>query len=202
MLAAVSPERMVHSRRVYEGRVVALRVDEVELPSGRHAVREIVEHRGAVAIVPLRDGDVLLVRQFRTAVGRELLEIPAGTIEPGEGVEACLQRELAEEVGMRAGRFEHLLTFFPSPGFLTEAVHLYLAGDLVPHRSLDKAPINPDPFDLAQRGQRRLDAEEEDLRVVRMPLMEAKALVAKGELMDAKSIIGILLTAARGNSRG
>src|SRR5688572_7081246 len=94
---AVASERPLATRRVYEGRIVALRVEEVELPSGRRAVREIVEHRGAVAIVPLVGGDVLLVRQFRAAVGRTLLEVPAGTMEPGESVEACLQRELAEE---------------------------------------------------------------------------------------------------------
>ncbi len=168
----MTPERALGSRRIYDGRVVSLRVDEVELPSGRRAEREIVEHRGAVAVVPVIDGDVLLVRQHRTAVGRALLEIPAGTIEPGEMVEACLQRELAEEIGMRAGRVEHLVTFYPSPGFLTEAVHLYVAHDLSPHR---------------------LEAEEEDLAVVRVPLARARSLVADGEIVDAKSIIGLLL---------
>lgn len=168
----MTAERPLSTRRVYEGRVVTLRVDEVALPSGRRAVREIVEHRGAVAIIPRIGDDVLLVRQFRAAVGRALLEIPAGTIEPGETVDACLQRELAEEVGMRAGRCEHLLTFFPSPGFLTEAVHIYVAGDLVPHR---------------------LQGEEEDLEVVRLPLRQARARIQRGEIVDAKSIIGLLL---------
>jgi len=170
----VSTERPLASRRIYDGRVVNLRVDDVVLPSGRRAVREIVEHRGAVAALPVIDGDVLLVRQYRTAVGRTLLEIPAGTVEPGEGVEACLQRELSEEVGMRAGRVDHLATFYPSPGFLTEAVHVYVATDLTPHR---------------------LEAEEEDLSVVRMPLTRAQTMVAEGEIVDAKSIIGLLLLA-------
>lgn len=168
----MSTERPLASRRIYDGRVVNLRVDDVVLPSGRRAVREIVEHRGAVAALPVIDGDVLLVRQYRTAVGRTLLEIPAGTVEPGEGVEACLQRELSEEVGMRAGRVDHLATFYPSPGFLTEAVHVYVATDLTPHR---------------------LEAEEEDLSVVRMPLTRAQTMVAEGEIVDAKSIIGLLL---------
>ncbi len=158
-------------RRVYEGRVVALRVEEVELPDGRRVSREIVEHRGAAAAVPLVGRDVLLVRQHRPAVGRDLLEIPAGTVEPGESPAACLQRELAEEIGMQAGRLEHLVTFYPSPGFLTEAVHVYLATDLVP---------------------RRLPGEEEDLEVVRMPLGDAQALVRSGEIVDSKSIIGLL----------
>jgi ADP-ribose pyrophosphatase len=173
------------ARRVYEGRVVSLRVEEVELPDGRRVQREIVEHRGAVAAVPVLDGDVLLVRQYRPAVGRALLEIPAGTVEPGESLHACLQRELAEEIGMQAGRLRHLVTFYPSPGFLTEAVHVYLATDLVP---------------------RRLPGEEEDLEVVRMPLASAQALVRAGEIVDSKSIIGLLWLAGEetgvGDRRG
>lgn len=165
-------ERTVSSQRIYRGRVVTLRVDEVTLPSGRHTQREIVEHRGAVAVVPLIDrGEVLLVRQYRGAVGRELLEIPAGTVEPGETLDACLQRELAEEVGMQAGRLQHLATFYPSPGFLTESVHVYLASELTP---------------------RQLAAEEEDLTVVRLSLAEARARVGR-EIVDAKSMIGLLL---------
>jgi len=172
----MTAERPLGSRRIYEGRVISLRTDDVELRSGQRAAREIVEHRGAVAMVPLINGDVMLVRQFRAAVGRALLEIPAGSLEPGESVESCLQRELAEEIGMRAGHTEHLITFYPSPGFLTEAVHVYAARDLVPHR---------------------LHAEEEDLTVVRVPLAKAIALVGQGEIVDAKSIIGLLLLGAR-----
>lgn len=167
----------MHSRRVYDGRVVSLRVDEVALPSGRTASREIVEHRGAVAVVPLTaDGEVLLVRQYRGATGGALVEIPAGTLEPGEDPEAALHRELAEEIGMRASHIERLLAFFPSPGFLTEVVHLYLARGLTPHRQ---------------------EAEEEDLEVLRVSLPEARAMVERGEIRDAKSIIGILLAAGR-----
>src|SRR5947209_2635885 len=139
----MTAERPLGSRRIYEGRVISLRTDDVELRSGQRAVREIVEHRGAVAMVPLINGDVMLVRQFRAAVGRALLEIPAGSLEPGESVESCLQRELAEEIGMRAGRTEHLITFYPSPGFLTEAVHVYAARDLVPHRPTPKKKTSP-----------------------------------------------------------
>ena len=175
----MTAERPLSSRRVYEGQIINLRTDEVELPSGRRVVLEIVEHRGAVAVVPVINGDVVLVRQFRAAVGRALLEIPAGSVEPGETIEACLQRELAEEIGMRAGRTEHLITFYPSPGFLTEAVHVYAAGELTPHRLL---------------------AEEEDLTVVRVPLARAAALVAHGEIVDAKSIIGLLLAARKDQS--
>ncbi|HXF81947.1 MAG TPA: NUDIX hydrolase [bacterium] len=163
--------RLLRSRRVFEGTVITVRVDEVEGRDGPTA-REIVEHRGAVAAVPLLpDGRVLLVRQYRHAVGGTLLEIPAGTLEPGEAPEAALQRELAEEIGMRAGALRHLVTFYPSPGFLTERVHVYLAQSLTPHR---------------------LPAEEDDLEVVTVPLAEAQAMVARGEIRDAKSVIGLL----------
>ncbi|MDR5683529.1 MAG: NUDIX hydrolase [Armatimonadota bacterium] len=168
-------ERPIRSRTVFEGRVVRVRVEEVALPSGRTATREIVEHRGAVAMVPLTPaGEVLMVRQYRRALDAWLLELPAGTIEPGEDVTECLQRELAEEVGMQAGRIEHLITFFPSPGFLTERVHVYACTDLRPHR---------------------LAAEEEGLEVVPLPLAEARSRVDSGEIQDAKSVIGILLVA-------
>lgn len=168
------PERLTGSRRVYEGHVVNLRVDDVELPSGHRQVREIVEHRGAIAVVPLVQGDVFLVRQFRRAAGRTLLEIPAGSMEAGEEPEACLQRELAEEIGMQAGQVTHMVSFYPSPGFLTEVVHVYIARKLSLHR---------------------LDAEEEDLEVVRLPLARARTLVGQ-EIVDAKSIIGLLLAEA------
>jgi ADP-ribose pyrophosphatase len=166
-------ERTIRSTRVYDGRVVSLRVDEVALPSGKTAIREIVEHRGAVAVVPLTgERDVLLVRQYRAPAGRRLLEIPAGTIEPGEPVDACAARELAEEIGMRAGRWHALGSIFPSPGFLTEVVHLLLAEDLSPHA---------------------LEAEEEEMDVVAVPLGEAVRLVDRGDICDAKSVAGILL---------
>lgn len=170
-------ERVIRSERIYDGLVVSLRRDEVELPSGRTAVREIVEHRGAVAVVPLTDaGEALLVRQFRAPIGRRLLEVPAGTMEPGESAETCAARELAEEVGMHAEEWQPLGTIYPSPGFLTEAVHLFAARHLSPHA---------------------LDAEEEDLEVIAVPLMEARGMVISGEISDAKSVAAILLLTQR-----
>ena len=172
--------RLIGSRRAYDGRVISVRLDEVEMPSGRRVVYEIVEHRGAVVMVPVtEDASVLMVRQFRQAVGRELLELPAGTIEKGETPEACAQRELAEEVGHAAARWERLITFFPSPGVLTEEMHVFLARDL-----------RPTP---AER-------EEEDLRVEAMSLREARRRIDTGEIRDAKSVIGILLTSQRMDS--
>jgi ADP-ribose pyrophosphatase len=168
-------EEVVRSRTVFDGRVLRVRVEEVRLASGLVATREIVEHRGAVAMVPVTEtGEILMVRQYRRALDAHLLELPAGTIEPGEDVTECLQRELAEEVGMRAGHTRHLITFAPSPGFLTERVHVYLCTDLSPHH---------------------LQGEEEGLQVVSVPLAAARRLVDTGEVRDAKTVIGILLTA-------
>jgi ADP-ribose pyrophosphatase len=167
--------RLILSRRGYDGQRISVRLDKVEFPSGRRVVFEVVEHPGAVAMVALTaERHVLLVRQFRHAVGAELLEIPAGTIEPGEAPLDCARRELAEEVGRAASRWDALISFYPSPGVLSEELHVFMAQDL---RDA-----------VAER-------EEEDLRVESMPLAEAYRRIGAGEIRDAKSIIGI--TAAR-----
>ncbi|MDR7556443.1 MAG: NUDIX hydrolase [Armatimonadota bacterium] len=173
--AGDSAEPTVASRLVFRGRVVAVRVDDVRLGSGRVVVREVVEHPGATAVVPVTgDGHVLMVRQYRKAVEAFLLEIPAGTLEPGESPDQCAQRELAEEVGMRAGRLTPLATYFPSPGVLTEAITVYLAEDLHPH------VLAADPG-------------EEGLEVERVPLDRVPALIASGGIRDGKSLVGLLL---------
>lgn len=172
-------DRLIRSRRVFDGRIIALRLDEVETPGGRRLTYEIVEHPGAVVMVPVTaDGRVLLVRQFRRAVAADLLELPAGTRERGETAEACARRELAEEVGQEAGRWERLLAFYTAPGVLSEEMHLFLAQDLRPVQA---------------------EREEEDLRIEPLPLAEARRRIATGEIRDAKSIIGILLAAERLN---
>ncbi len=174
----MKPEVQVGSRRIYQGRVVNLRVDRVRLPDGRETEREVVEHRGAAVIVPLNDGDeVLMVRQFRYVIGEALLEIPAGTLEPGEAPLACAVRELAEEVGAQAAHWEPLAVLHPSPGVMTEVMHLYMATGL----SEVFAPADGD----------------ESLTVERVPLREAVEKVRRGEIRDAKSVAGILLVARR-----
>lgn len=171
-------ERVLKSRRVFEGKIARLRVDTVQLAGGRTAQREIVEHEPVVAIVPIdSDGNVVLVRQYRLATGVVLLEVPAGGVDPGERPEEAAQRELAEEIGMRAGRLEPLAEFYVSPGFLTEYVYAFLATDL------RDSPAEAD--------------EDEDITVVRMPLADAVAMAERGELRDAKSIAGLLLAARR-----
>ena len=171
-------EQVVESCRLYEGRVVSLRVDRVKLPDGRSTVREVVEHAPVVAIVALDDrGNVLLVRQYRLPTQRSLLEIPAGGVDAGESAEEAAQRELQEETGQRAGRLERLYSFFASPGYCGEYMHLYLATALEP-------------------GALASDADER-IEVVRLPLSEALRLIERGEICDAKSIVGLWAAARR-----
>lgn len=165
-------EQVLATKRIYEGKIINLRVDTVSLPGGRTATREIVEHAGAVAIVPvLHEDQILLVRQFRHAAGKSLLEIPAGKLEPGESAHACAGRELLEETGYAANNLQKLVSFFSSPGFTNEMLHLYLATG------------------LTHRGQEPDD--DEQIEVVAIPLARAVALIREGGICDAKSIAGI-----------
>lgn len=170
----MSQERTLHSEPIYRGRLVSLRVDTVELPSGRQTKREIVEHGGCTAIVAIdADGQVLLVRQFRKAVEEALLEIPAGNVESEEEPLDCACRELEEETGFSAEKWRKLGFFYTSPGFCTEGMHVYLATGL-------------------RQAKREAD-EDEIIEVVRVPLSDVAGLIASGEMRDAKSIAGLLM---------
>mgnify|MGYP003878109427 CR=1 FL=1 len=173
---SVSPERVIESRRIYDGRIVHLRVDTVSLSNQRTALREIVNTPGAVAIVPLTaDGQVRLVRQYRSAVADYLLELPAGTLQPGEAPEAAAPRELAEETGDRAEHWRYLTRFHTMPGVCDETIHLYLA------TGLTQGATNRDP--------------DEDIEVVTLPLARALEMSRSGEIRDAKTIVGLFLAA-------
>jgi len=179
--SALGGEETLSSRRLYEGAVVRLRVDRVRMRSGREAVREVVEHIGAVVIVAVNgEGQVLLVRQYRHPTGRSLLELPAGTLDRDEEPEACAARELEEETGFRAGRLQRLGGFFVSPGYSTEHIHAYLATDLEP-------------------GSAGGD-DDEEIEVLALPLAEVLRLAEAGELKDAKSLAALLLYLRRGGS--
>jgi len=179
--SALGGEETLSSRRLYEGAVVRLRVDRVRMRSGREAVREVVEHIGAVVIVAVNgEGQVLLVRQYRHPTGRSLLELPAGTLDRDEEPEACAARELEEETGFRAGRLQRLGGFFVSPGYSTEHIHAYLVTDLEP-------------------GSAGGD-DDEEIEVLALPLAEVLRLAEAGELKDAKSLAALLLYLRRGGS--
>ena len=126
-LSMLKLEHCTKSDSVYKGRILNLRVDQVEFADGTSAIREVVEHRGAAAIVPLLEDNVILVRQFRYAASAELLEIPAGTLEQGEDPEICARRELEEETGYRCNELDKILECFVAPGYSTERIHFYLA---------------------------------------------------------------------------
>ena len=173
---------LLGERERYRGRVFTLVDREVILPNGRKTVLGIVDHPGAVAIVPIHaDGDVVLLRQFRLAAGGEIWEIPAGTREPGEAPSRTARRELAEETGLRASRWTKLGDFFTAPGFCTERMVVYLA------RGLRPAPAGGDP--------------DEVLRPHKLPFREALRLVDRGLIRDAKTIAGLHLAERRLHGR-
>ncbi|NJL95195.1 MAG: NUDIX hydrolase [Anaerolineae bacterium] len=147
---------------------------DLRLPNGTAWQREVLHHPGAVAIVPLKaDGQVVLVRQYRLAAATFLLELPAGTLEPGEAPAACARRELQEEAGYLPGQLDPLGRFFVAPGISQEQMDLFVARDLIPSR----LPADAD----------------EALEVVEMPLAQALHLAQTGEIRDAKTLLGLLL---------
>ena len=160
-------------RNVFKGRVLTLNLEQVCLPNGRVAELEIAHHPGGAAVVAIdTDGRVCLLRQFRHAAGGWLTELPAGKLDGGEPPIECAHRELAEEAGVNAGRWQKLGEFFSSPGVLTEVIHLFLARDLSP---ADARPEDHEVFEVQW-----------------VPLDEAVAMAACGELRDGKSIVGLL----------
>jgi ADP-ribose pyrophosphatase len=160
------------SRTIYAGRVVTLNLETVRLPNGATVELEVIHHPGAAAVVPVReDGAVLLIRQYRHAAGGYIYEIPAGKLNPGEEPGACAARELEEEIGLRAASLEHLVSFFTTPGFTDEVIHIYEASGFSP-------------------GRQKLD-EDEVLEVVAFPLEEALAKIREGVIRDGKTIVGL-----------
>lgn len=171
-------ETVLDTETIYDGKLVHLSRVTVRLPNGEQSFREIVRHPGAVAMVPLTaEGEVILVQQFRLASNRIMLEIPAGTLEPGEEPQVAAERELQEEIGLRPGRLTSLGGEFTAPGYTTEFIHLYLAEDL------EAAPLAVD--------------DDEFLEIVTLPLDEALRRVESGTIQDGKTIAALLLTARR-----
>ena len=164
-------ERCTKSESVYRGRILNLRVDQVEFDDGKSTLREVVEHRGAAAIVPVLQDKVVLVRQFRYATGSELLEIPAGTLEQGEDPEACARRELEEETGYKCDKLLKMFECFMAPGYSTEKIHFYLARNL--------------------RLSKMRTEDDERIQTELIPIAAAMERIRKGEIHDAKTICGL-----------
>jgi ADP-ribose pyrophosphatase len=173
----LKPERVLSSRTIFEGNILTLRVDEVEAADGHRSTREVVEHAGAVGVVCVHNGDLVLVRQYRHATGEVLLEIPAGKLSAGEDPQACAARELIEEVSLRPGRLEHLATYYTTPGFTNEKFYLYFTDDVVEESGTSD--------------------EGEVIEVERRPLHDLRILLASGEIKDAKTLLGLALVALR-----
>lgn len=170
-------EKTVESEVIFQGKFIHLRKDRITLPDGSSAIREVVEHPGVAAIVPLTTRqEVILVRQWRYPIGKVSIEIPAGKLSPHEEPLECAKRELAEETGFGAKSWQHLISFYASPGFCDEEMHLYIARDLV------VSDARPD--------------DDEFVEPLVVPLEAALEMIETGEIVDAKSIIG-LLEAAR-----
>ena len=166
-------ETMLERQDIFKGRVISLHVDQVELPNGNTSVREIVDHPGGVAILALdEEGRVPVVRQYRYAFSRVMLEIPAGKREAGEEPFLTAQRELQEEVGATASEWTDLGAILPSPGCYGETLYLYLA------RGLTFGAVNPD--------------EDEFLECERMPFDELYRLCMDGTVQDAKTVAAVL----------
>ncbi len=175
-------ERVVDSTVVHRGRYMEFRVDTIERADGSTGTRDVVGHPGAVAVLALDDDDrLLMVRQWRVPAGQALLEIPAGTLDVHDGVtedpDGAARRELEEETGHRAASWRKLASFWTAPGFATELMHLYLATGMTGVGAADDR-LAPD--------------EDERIELRHVPLDEALAMVERGEIGDAKSILGIL----------
>ena len=164
-------EKEISRETVFRGKIVNVRGDVAEIHGGKHVSREVVEHPGGVCVVPMeRDGSFWCVRQFRYPFMKELLEFPAGKLEPGEDPLPCAIRELAEETGLSASRIDYLGPMYPSPGYLSEILHIYLARDLI-------------------QGEANLD-ENEFLSVERVPGDRLLTMVMQNEIRDAKTVVG------------
>ncbi len=167
-------EKTLSSKLIYQGRAISLRVDTVKKPNGRETTREIVEHSEVIVVVALDEKDnVLLVRQYRSPVEKDLLEIPAGGIDNGEKPEEAVRREMQEETGFLPRRLVKLGGFYSAPGFCTEYLHVFLVTDLVPGR---------------------LHAEDTDeITLERVPIKDIPSMLTSGKFEDAKSIAGLYM---------
>jgi len=168
-------EKTVEAKNIFKGKIIDVNLHTVELPNGKRATREIVNHPGGVAILAYKDEDtVLLVEQFRKPIEKNLLELPAGKLEKGEDVEACGIRELEEETGYKAEEFKYLGKVVSSPGFCDEHIYLYMAKKLY-------------------KGQDGLGDEDEFINIKEIKIDKVKEMIKSGEIIDAKTISAFMM---------
>ena len=162
-------EKQISSELIFDGKVVHLYCDKIELPNGKEGIREYVKHIGAVCVLPItKEGEAVLVRQYRYAIGRMLLEIPAGKLDSkDEDPEDAVRRELREETGAISGKLTYMGKYFSSPAILDECIHMYLAEEL------EFGETDPD--------------DDEFLEIVKMPLTELAEMIDRGEIIDGKT---------------
>lgn len=164
-------EKWIDRRSVFSGKIFSVTTGRVRLDDGSETRRDIVEHYGGSALVPILGNEIVLIRQFRISIGRDLLELPAGRLEIGETPESCAAREIEEELGLHAGRLVLIHTYYSSVGFTNERMYIYLALDL-------------------QKVDRKLEWDER-IRTVQVPIAEIESKVRNGEFEDSKTIIGL-----------
>ncbi|WP_404329180.1 NUDIX hydrolase [Mesobacillus maritimus] len=167
-------EKTLHTEQIFSGRVISLQVEEVELPNGKTSKREIIKHPGAVAVIAITDDEkIVMVEQYRKALERTIIEIPAGKLEKDEEPKGCAIRELEEETGYECQNIDWLISFYTSPGFADELVHLYVATGL--KKKIDAAALDEDEF----------------VNVVEVSLGEAVELMKDQKIYDAKTAFAV-----------
>lgn len=164
-------EKWVKKELQYKGKIFDLWTGEAKLDNGKIARRDIIEHPGGVGVVPVLDDTVLLVKQYRIAIERDIIEIPAGKIEKGEDPETCAYRELEEEIGYKAKKLVHIASCYSSVGFTDEKLHIYIAPELI-------------------ESNQNFDADE-SIEVIKVPISQISTKLARKEFEDAKTIIGL-----------
>lgn len=165
-------EKTVKQNVVFEGKIIRVRCDDAQLPDGKPCKREVVDHAGGASVLYVREGKVLLVRQFRYPYMEETLEIPAGKLNPGEDPARTAARELAEETGWQPASVEHMFTIYPTPGYSAEKIYIYRA------HGVREGQVHPD--------------EDEFVTAAFYPIDEVLSMIEKGEIKDAKTIIAVM----------
>lgn len=165
-------EKTVKQNVVFEGKIIRVRCDDARLPDGKPCKREVVDHAGGASVLYVREGKVLLVRQFRYPYMEETLEIPAGKLNPGEDPAQTAARELAEETGWQPASVEHMFTIYPTPGYSAEKIYIYRA------HGVRAGQVHPD--------------EDEFVTAAFYPVGEVLSMIEKGEIKDAKTIIAVM----------